>query len=254
MSSYADKLAERIESAETRLCVGLDPRPDQHPTDDLEAWLQEVIEETAEFAAAFKPNIAYFEALGVEGYQLLEDMLAWIPEDIPVILDCKRGDIGVTQEYYAKAYFERWDVDAVTLSPYLGAQTMGPFLEYPDKGVYLLGITTNEGSKDIQRKELIDGRSVYELVSKMAQKRSEQVGMVLGLTNVDEEILDRVPDVPLLIPGLGAQGGDLDVLAGQTRSAPNIVSVSRGILYHEPKRSFAEKAEDYANQITEVLG
>ncbi len=254
MSSYADKLAERIESVESRLCVGLDPRPDQHPTDDLEAWLQEVIEETAEFAAAFKPNIAYFEALGVEGYQLLEDLLGWIPEEIPVILDCKRGDIGATQEYYAKAYFGRWDVDAVTLSPYLGAQTMGPFLEYPDKGVYLLGVTTNEGSRDIQRKELIDGRSVYELVGKMAQKRPEQVGLVLGLTNVDEEILDRVPDVPLLIPGLGAQGGDLETLAGQTRSAPNIVNVSRGILYHEPKRSFAEKAEDYANQITEVLG
>jgi orotidine-5'-phosphate decarboxylase len=254
MSSYADRLSERIEAVGSRLCVGIDPRPDQHPTKDIEGLLQGLIEETADYAAAFKPNIAYFEALGVEGYQLLEDLLGWIPDEVPVILDCKRGDIGVTQEYYATAYFKNWDVDAVTLSPYLGAQTMGPFLEYPDKGVYLLGITTNEGSKDIQRKELIDGRSVYELVGKMAQKRSEQIGLVVGLTNVDDEILDRLPDVPLLIPGLGAQGGDLEALAGQTRSAPNIVNVSRGILYHEPKRSFADTAEDYANQITEVLG
>jgi len=254
MSSYADRLTERIEDVGSRLCVGIDPRPDQYPTDDIEALLQELIEETADYAAAFKPNIAYFEGMGVAGYQLLEDLLGWIPDEVPVILDCKRGDIGATQEYYAKAYFGNWDVDAVTLSPYLGAQTLGPFLEYSDKGVYLLGITTNEGSKDIQRKELSDGRGVYELVGKMAQKHAEQIGLVVGLTNVDEEILDRLPDVPLLIPGLGAQGGDLAALADQARNAPNIVSVSRGILYHEPKRSFAEKAEDYANQITEVLG
>ncbi len=254
MSSYADRLTERIEAVGSRLCVGIDPRPDQHPTDDIEALLQGLIEETADYTAAFKPNIAYFEAMGVPGYQLLEDLLTWIPDEVPVILDCKRGDIGATQEYYAKAYFGNWDVDAVTLSPYLGAQTLGPFLEYPEKGVYLLGVTTNEGSKDIQRKELIDGRGVYELVGKMAQRRAEQIGMVVGLTNVDQEILERLPDVPLLIPGLGAQGGDLSAIADQARTAPNIVSVSRGILYHEPDRSFAEKAEDYANQITEVLG
>lgn len=251
--TYRDKLLRRIETTGSGLCVGLDPRPEKHG-DHLADFLRQVIEETAEFAACYKPNMAYFEALGSAGIRLLEDdVLARIPDDIPVILDAKRGDIGSTQEYYAKGYFETWDVDAVTLNPYMGFETIEPFLGYEDqgKGLYLLGVTSNAGSGEIQRQALADGREVFEIVNAMCG-RSPMIGLVLGLTSAAGEVLEKISDVPLLIPGLGAQGGDLEALKGQQRTAPNVVNVSRGILYNEAEKSFAEKAQSYANRIAEL--
>ena len=206
-------------------------------------------------AAAFKPNIAYFEALGVEGYQLLEDLIGRMKQTgVPIILDAKRGDIDTTQAHYAKSYFDLWDVDAVTLSPYMGFDSVEPFLGFPGKGVYLLGVTSNAGAADLETRSLADGRQVFELVADMAARSPQEIGLVVGLTNASTDVLARIPDVPLLIPGLGAQGGDLEALAGESREAPSVINVSRGILYAEPDKTFAQKAQDYANRIDDVLG
>lgn len=256
--SFTDKLAARIKKTGSALCVGLDPRPVLDDLDAIPALLRKVVEETAPYAAAFKPNIAYFEAMGLRGLKMLEDLLPDMPQDVPVVLDAKRGDIGETQKYYAQAYFERLGVDAVTLSPFMGYDTLEPFLNYEGKGIYLLTVTSNSGSADVERQELADGRRVYELVGDMVRRSVEEgrktsVGMVVGLTNADAGILSRIPDAPMLIPGLGAQGGDLFSLSGSGRVAPPLINVSRGIMYQNPELSFAQKAADFAQRIREAL-
>ncbi len=252
---YADKLAQRIKSVGSRLCVGIDPRPElSGGVKAMPEFLKRVVGETWEYAAAFKPNMAYFEAMGVRGIEILEEMLTSMPREVPVILDAKRSDIGETQKYYAKSYFENWNVDAVTLNPFLGYDSISPFLDWKGKGVYLLAVTSNPGSADFQRQKLSDGRFVFELVQELGKRAQEDgcatdVGYVVGLTNASEEVLDRVVDSPLLIPGLGAQGGDLASLSGRNRTAPDVVNVSRGITYKEMDRTFAEKAKDWHGQL-----
>jgi orotidine-5'-phosphate decarboxylase len=258
--TYAEILQKRIQETGSALCVGIDPRLDLHDSiADLADFCERVIGETAEYAAAFKPNIAYFEALGVPGYELVESLIAKMKVTrVPVILDAKRGDIGTTQEHYAKAYFDLWDVDAVTLSPYMGYDSVEPFLQHPGKGVYLLGVTSNPGAADLELHELASGRRVFELVGDLAARAPEtpagegSIGLVLGLTNVSDDVLARMPDVPLLIPGLGAQGGDLETLRGAKRKAPSVINVSRGILYADAHLTLAEKAKEYANRIAEI--
>lgn len=257
--NFSEKLGASIARTGSALCVGLDPRPQTGNMSELGAWLRRVVEETAPFAAAYKPNIAYFEAMGLPGLHLLEELLGDMPADTPVILDAKRGDIGETQKYYAQAYFDRWNVDAVTLNPLMGYDTLEPFLDRPGKGIYLLAVTSNPGSADVERRLLADGRPVYSLVGDMvlrarAEGRATDVGMVVGLTNAAGGPLEVLPDAPLLIPGFGAQGGDLNALAGSARTAPAVVNVSRGILYREPELSFASKAERYAAEIRAALG
>ena len=247
---YTEKLARRQAEVGSRLCVGLDPRFDliaEEPAD----FLRRVIEETAPFAAAFKPNIAYFEQLGSRGIQLLEDVLDFIPPEVPVILDVKRSDIGETQKAYAAAYFEHLGVDAVTLNASLGFDTVEPWLGYAGKGLYLLAVTSNPGAGEISLQRVqSDGRYVFEHIQSMASRaagRPADVGLVVGLTNAAENVLDLIEDLPLLVPGLGAQGGDIAALsAGRPRSAPTVVNVSRGILFAEPQKSFADKAKHWA--------
>lgn len=255
---FTEKLQARIASTRSALCVGLDPRPQSDNMNELADWLRQVVSETAPYAAAYKPNIAYFEAMGLPGLRVLEELLPDMPKDIPVILDAKRGDIGETQKYYAQAYFDRLDVDAVTLNPFMGYDILAPFLDRPGKAVYLLAVTSNAGSADIERQTLADGRHVYQLVGDMVTRsRTEgaatEVGMVVGLTNAGGDVLTELPDAPLLIPGLGAQGGDLSALSGGRRTAPPVINVSRGILYREPELSFAEKARRFAEEIRAAL-
>jgi orotidine-5'-phosphate decarboxylase len=250
---YADRLQQRIEKTGSRLCVGLDPRPGDGGAAFARNFLKQVIEETAIWAAAFKPNMAYFEAMGIEGIRLLEELLAEIPQDVPVILDAKRSDIGETQKYYAQGYFAGWNVDAVTLNPFLGYDSIEPFLDWEGKGIYLLAVTSNPGSADFQQQKLADGRYVFELVTALGERaksegRVTDVGYVVGLTN-SAAVLDKIPDAPLLIPGLGAQGGDLASLANAGRSAPDLVNVSRSILYAADERGFGARARDWAGKI-----
>lgn len=258
LMKYTEKLAARISATHSALCVGLDPRPEGESLADMAFWLRRVVQETAPYAAAFKPNIAYFEAMGPDGLRLLMDLIPEIPRDIPVILDVKRGDIGETQKYYAKAYFEQMQVDAVTLNPFMGYDILAPFLNTPGKGLYLLAVTSNGGAADIERQRLSDGRKVYQLVGDMVERArregaESEVGLVVGLTNADSRLFAELPDAPLLIPGLGAQGGELDALNGATRTAPSLINVSRGILYKNPEMSYANKAKMYAEQIRRAL-
>ncbi len=255
--TLCQRLQQSIAETGSALCVGIDPRPARHPSpEEVGIVCERLIAETAPMAAAFKPNIAYFEAMGPSGYRLLETLISRIRETgRPVILDAKRGDIGTTQEHYAEVYFGRWQVDAVTLSPYMGFDSISPFLGFPGRGVFLLGVTSNPGAADLETCRLDDGRFVFERVCDLCRRAGNgEAGLVLGLTNATPEILARIPDVPLLVPGLGAQGGDLEQLAGESRRAPALINVSRGILYEREHLSFSEKAIDYANQITRVLG
>jgi orotidine-5'-phosphate decarboxylase len=249
--TYSQKLRQRIAHTGAGLCVGLDPRPDLIQG-DVESWLRRVIDETAPCAACFKPNSAYFEALGASGFRLLEKLRGMIPGEIPLLLDAKRSDIGETQRYYARAAFEIIGADAITLNPFLGFDSIEPFLEWTGKGVYLLAVTSNAGAADIELQPLADSRCVFELVLDMHGKASgaaADVGFVIGLTNAAADILAKVPDAPLLIPGLGAQGGEISALRGQKRQAPVLVNVSRGILYAAPEKSFAEKARQFHSQL-----
>ncbi len=255
---YSERLQQRIEKTGSRLCVGLDPRPGEGGPAFARNFLTQVIGETAGWAAAFKPNMAYFEAMGIKGIRLLEDLLGKMPDDVPVILDAKRSDIGETQKYYAKGYFRNWKVDAVTLNPFLGYDSIEPFLDWEGKGIYLLAVTSNPGSADFQRQKLADGRSVFELVTALGDKargeeRKTDVGYVVGLTNA-ADVLAKIPDAPLLIPGLGAQGGDLASLAAAKRSAPVVINVSRGILYAGDELGFGARARHWMEKIAAAYG
>lgn len=256
--TYAERLQQRIDKTGSRLCVGLDPRPGDGGAEFARNFLKQVVEETAMWAAAYKPNMAYFEAMGIEGIRLLEELLAGMPEDVPVILDAKRSDIGETQKYYAQGYFAGWNVDAVTLNPFLGYDSIEPFLDWEGKGIYLLAVTSNAGSADFQQQKLADGRSVFELVTALGERaksesRVTDVGYVVGLTNA-ADVLEKIPDAPLLVPGLGAQGGDLASLAAASRSAPDVINVSRGILYAADDRGFGARARDWAEKIAAAYG
>lgn len=251
---YNEKLAQRIKTTGSRLCVGLDPRPaDSGGIEAIPELLKRVVGETWEQAAAFKPNMAYFEAMGIRGLEILEEMLGNMPKEVPIILDAKRSDIGETQKYYAQSYFKNWNVDAVTLNPFLGYDTMEPFLDWEGKAIYILAVTSNPGSADFQR-QMIGDRYVFEHVQDICQRakdenRKSDVGMVVGLTNASDDVLARIKDFPLLIPGLGAQGGDLDNMAGRGRTAPDTINVSRGIMYKDMDKSYAQKAKEWAELI-----
>ena len=198
--SFFSKLVNAVERNDSLLCVGLDPVPEQLPAAyrsntgdlvaDLLAWNQAVIAATSAFVCAYKPNIAFYEALGLPGLKLLVDTLAAIPSDIPVLLDAKRGDIDSTAAAYARAVFEAWGVDAVTLSPYLGRDSIRPFLNYPDKGLFVLCHTSNPGAADFQELEINEWRPLdrephQQLYIRKAQKAtrwSDHVGLVVGAT------------------------------------------------------------------------
>jgi orotidine-5'-phosphate decarboxylase len=255
MISYAERLSARIAQTGSHLCVGLDPRADLIAGDWVD-FFRRVAEETAPHAAAFKPNLAYFEALGARGLHILERVLAALPSGPLVILDAKRSDIPETMKAYAQALFDTWGGDAVTLNPLLGFDSLEPFLDRPGKGAYLLAITSNPGAADLELRDC-DGRPLWTHVQDLALRAADRptsTGLVAGLTNLDGERLQQLADLPLLVPGFGAQGGDLARLRARPRSAPVLVNASRSILYAQPERSFADKAAQAARDIAIALG
>lgn len=237
--SFFNRLEERALKIDSILCVGLDP----HPSDLIENtphaaknFCINLIELTSEIATAYKPNIAFFEALGPEGITVLQDIIAHVPDDIPVILDAKRGDISSTAQAYAKAVFEVIGADAVTINPYLGADSISPFLQNPEKGVFLLCKTSNPSSRDIQSERMQSGLKIYEHVAKLAQEwnKNDNLGLVVGATQLEAlfEIRSLTPDMWILAPGVGAQGANLTtaVQAGlRSDGLGLLVPVSRGI-------------------------
>ncbi|MGB5707492.1 MAG: orotidine-5'-phosphate decarboxylase [Arenicellales bacterium] len=248
------------------LCVGLDPDPDKIPSsivgsDRLYLFNQKIIDATAPWVCAFKPQIAYYSAVGAE-HELAQtiDYIHKHHPGVPVILDAKRGDIGATATMYAREAFERYHADAVTVNPYMGGDTLEPFLSYADKGVVILCRTSNPGSGDIQALETPEG-SIASLVARMAVERwnkNDNVALVVGATYPAQiaEIRKLVGDMPLLIPGIGAQGGDLQQVldSGLDQAGYGLmINASRSIIYAGQAKDFAQRAGAEARRLCEEI-
>jgi orotidine-5'-phosphate decarboxylase len=247
--TFRDKLAEASQRNHSLLCVGLDPDPSRLGGTPVATFIQAVVEATQDLVCAYKPNLAFFEALGTGGMQTLLEALRGVPAHVPIIADAKRGDIGNTSRFYAQALFEVYDFDAATVSPYLGHDSVEPFLEYEERGVFLLCRTSNPGAEDVQSLRLADGRPLFEAVAKLANAWNTRgnVGLVIGATWPEE--LKRVraicPELPFLLPGAGAQGADLGqaLRAGlDAQGGGVIVSASRQVLYASSGDDFADAA------------
>ena len=259
-----ERLRGRIERLGAPLCVGIDPRPDELPAplprdiDGIEAFAQGLLEVAAEHAAAVKLNAAFFEALGPDGWALLIRLRRATPRDLIFILDAKRGDIGSTAERYAASAFEVIEADAVTLSPYLGEDAIGPFLAYPERLVYVLARTSNPSASRFQ--DLVaDGLPIHHHVARWVAERwpGGRVGLVVGATASAElgALRALAPGPAFLVPGVGAQGGDLDAAARACHGewAPGLVNVSRAIASaasgDDWRRAAASAAEHLSAQL-----
>jgi len=254
VKSFFFRLEERARKLDSLLCVGLDPHPadlSENTASGARDFCLRLIDATHDLAVAFKPNAAFFEAYGAEGWQALTDVIAAIPADVPVILDAKRGDISSTAEAYARSAFETLHVDAITLNPYLGKDSVDPFTQNTAHGVFVLCKTSNPGSGDLQDMELTNGGrpvSVFEKVALLADKWNalDNVGVVVGATYPEalRHVRELVPDLWILAPGVGAQGGDLKAaLAAGLRpdGLGMLVPVSRQISRAQSPRLAAEQ-------------
>jgi len=251
--SAATELLKVQENKKSIVCVGLDldrkrvPAKYNDSIKGLYDFAERVIEATSDIVCAYKPNVAFFEELGPEGFSLLEKIVKRIPDDVTVIIDHKVGDIGNTAAHYASALFERYGADWVTINPYMGYDAIRPFLEYKDKGVFVLCLTSNSGSRDFQFMHVVNKPIYIYVAEKVAYWDKEQnLGLVVGATHPQQlrDIREAAKEVPILIPGIGAQGGDLEqaVLAGTvnfTRTA--VINVSRSVLFASQEDDF-EKA------------
>ena len=253
---FVDKLLAASRRNKSLLCIGLDPDPELMPQVDVWEFNRAIISATRDLVCAYKPNLAFYEALGIEGLNILQKTIECIPPDIPVIGDAKRGDIGNTAKAYAKALFSTFGFDAATVNPYLGFDSIEPFLTYTDKGIFILCRTSNPGASDFQSLLCADGLPLYEAVAQKAKQWNVygNIGLVVGATYPEDlkKIRSICPEMPLLIPGIGAQGGDLASTVnygvdGQGEKA--IINVSRQILYASRERDFAQAARNMAEKI-----
>ena len=251
-----DSLYQQIKVKESFLCVGLDVDLNKIPPhllnekDPIFSFSKGIIDATQSFTVAYKPNLAFFEAYGLKGWKAFEKTIDYLNKNYPnhfIIADAKRGDIGNTSGRYAKAFFENFGVDAVTISPYMGRDSIEPFLSYKDKYAVLLALTSNEGSRDFQFSE-DKGVPLYEKVLRLSIKfkNSNKLMYVVGATKSENLIAIRkiVPDSFLLIPGVGAQGGNLKevVQNGINSNCGLLVNSSRGIIYASSGTDFSTKA------------
>ncbi len=265
--SFTQSLASAWARTNSLLCVGLDPEPKRFPAhfrnrpDAILAFCREIVDATAPFASSFKPQIAYFAANRAEDQ--LEQLIAHIHArhpGIPVILDAKRGDIGSTAEQYAREAFERYRADAVTVNPYMGFDSIEPYLAHPGKGVIVLCRTSNPGGSDLQFLET-GGRPLYQQVARLAAARwngSGELSLVVGATFPAEiaEVRAIVGEMPLLIPGVGAQGGDVAATVGAGRTPDGtgmMINSSRAILYAGQGEDFAIHAAQAAKTTRDAI-
>lgn len=235
------------------LCIGLDTSLELIPphllslpaVDALAEFNRRIISSTHDLAIAYKINLAFYEQYGLDGWIAFERTLAAIPPECIVIADAKRGDIGNTSKAYAKAFYEKYDCDALTVAPYMGQDSVAPFLEYEDRMTFVLALTSNTGSHDFQRLD-VGHKPLYRAViqSSMAWTRAEgarNLGFVIGATHPQElaDLRESLPEIMFLIPGVGTQGGDLAAIVEANGGAPALINVSRAVLYASQERDFA---------------
>ncbi len=257
-------LIEQIRNKASFLCVGLDPDFQRMPKHLLNAddpifeFNKQIIDATHQYAVAYKPNIAFYEALGTAGWQSLQKTIDYIPDHLFTIADAKRGDIGNTSKMYAQAFFEQMNFDSITVAPYMGSDSVSPFLEFENKWVILLAATSNPGGFDFQHDE-VNGEKLYQKVIRKSQEWGDQNNMmyVVGATRPEalKEIRSSIPEHFLLIPGVGAQGGDLKTVCanGMNQDCGLLVNSSRGILYTDTTKDFAKAAAHQAQKLQQEM-
>ncbi len=258
-------LFEQIQKKQSFLCVGLDTDLSKIPDyllkleDPIFEFNKQIIDATADLAVAYKPNIAFYEALGSKGWESLKKTLDYIPKEVFTIADAKRGDIGNTSGLYAKAFFEQMDFDSITVAPYMGVDSVKPFLDFEDKWVILLALTSNEGSADFQLIQSASGKPLFQEVLEKSQAwgNTDNMMYVVGATRGEKiaEVRKLVPDHFFLVPGVGAQGGSLEEVAkyGMNASCGLLVNSSRGIIYASQGQDFAAKAREEALKLQQEM-
>jgi orotidine-5'-phosphate decarboxylase len=258
--NFLEKLTDATERNNSLLCIGLDPDPELMPAKiDVFKFNKAIIDATSDLVCAYKLNLAFYEALGFDGLDAMKHTIKYVPDNIPVIGDAKRGDIGNTARAYAKAIFDIFNFDATTVNPYLGFDSVEPFIEYWDRGVFILCRTSNPGAVDFQNLRLQTEHKQFPLFEIVALRAAQwnkhgNIGLVVGATYPEELKLIRQnhPDMLLLIPGIGAQGGDLASavrygIDAQGRKA--IISSSRQIIYASIEKDFAQAAQQAASSL-----
>ena len=261
-------LLEQIKAKRSVLCVGLDTDLEKIPThllkedDPVFAFNKAIIDATAAFTVAYKLNIAFYESIGVKGWQSLEKTIQYLDVKYPeifTIADAKRGDIGNTSKMYAKAFFENMNFDSITVAPYMGEDSVTPFLDFPNKWVILLGLTSNKGAFDFQFIENAEGEALFESVMKKAQKwaTADQLMFVLGATKTEHlaRLRSIAPEHFFLVPGVGAQGGSLEevLIKATNKDYGVLVNSTRGIIYQSNGLDFAQAAGSAARTLQQEM-
>lgn len=259
------ELVNQIKKKKSFLCVGLDTDLNKIPKhlldteDPIFEFNKQIIDATKDFCVAYKPNIAFYEMLGTKGWDSLQKTIDYIPNDIFTIADAKRGDIGNTSLYYANTFFDTYDFDSVTVAPYMGSDSVTPYLQYKDKWAIVLALTSNKGADDFELQKLESGEYVFEKVLSTSKEWGSEKNMmyVVGATRPEmlAEIRKIVPNHFLLVPGVGAQGGSLTqvVKYGMTKDVGLLVNSSREIIYAGNGEDFAQKAGEKAKSIQEEM-
>ena len=256
-----EQIISQIKLKRSFLCVGLDTDINKIPKhllsteDPVFEFNKQIIDATSDLCVAYKPNIAFYESMGISGWNSLQKTLDYIPKDIFTIADAKRGDIGNTSKMYARAFFENMNFDSVTITPYMGLDSVSPFLEFKNKWVILLALTSNKSSSDFQKLEGINGEKLFEKVIEISKHWGSETNMmyVIGATQSKQfsEVRKIIPNHFLLVPGVGVQGGNLEDVAkyGMNKDCGILVNSSRGVIYSDDGVYFAEKSRKAAKQI-----
>jgi len=257
---FVSRLLNASRRNRSLLCVGLDPDPSKLPVKDVFEFNRAIIDATSDLVCCYKPNLAFYEAMGIRGLQALKKTVAYIPRDIPVIGDAKRGDIGNTAAAYARSLFDYYKFHAVTVNPYMGYDSVKPFLDYRNKGIFVLCRTSNSSASDFQ--DLVDnfGMKFYQSVALRAGdwNKGGNIGLVVGATYPEElkEIRKLCPDMPLLIPGIGAQGGDLEMSVRYGVNASRemaIIVAARQVIYASQGPGYAQAAREAASGLRDSI-
>ena len=253
---FSEKLRAATDANNSFLCIGLDPDPELMPHPHIPSFLQEIVDATSDLVCAYKPNLAFFEALGMGGMQIMLESLRSVPKHIPIIADSKRGDIDNTARFYARALFDVYKFDAVTVNAYGGRDAVQPFIDYADRGVFVWCRGSNLGAADLQDLGLEDGRFVYEAVAERAREWNTlgNVGLVAGATWPEqiERVRDICPGMWILVPGVGAQEGDLEAAVQAAMDSDGgglILNASRAVLYASKGDDFAKGARKAAQKL-----